>query len=183
MRRIVSGSILFGWIAFLAGVVVRGMGLGEHGLLQEMQFILMESPAFSLSLEAARAVITAVVVMALTIALWAMMFALATDRAERDERLMSLAAAFSFVLVVSAVAQLVAIIAGAPHVLAMLFAVQMATLLSMLAAGGVELAWHALVHSKAGEEVDPGQQAVELLPALRRRLAVMRTVANDRGPQ
>ena len=61
MRRILVGSILLSWIAFLVSVTVRGVGGAEHGLLAEMQLLLTVSPAFSLSFGFARALLTGVV--------------------------------------------------------------------------------------------------------------------------
>ena len=183
MRRLVIGSILLGWIAFLAGIVVRGIGAGEHGLLQEMQFILMESPAISMSLETARAVLTGIVVLTLTVALWALMFAVATDRTERRERFMALGAAFCLVMAVSVVALVTAILASAPQAVAMLFAIQMATLMSMLAVGGVELGWDVAMQTStdAAEKVEAGLQTARPVRPAKRRLTLIGAAANDQG--
>ena len=171
-----------GWIAFLAGALVRGTGVGELGLLYEMQLMLVESPAFSLTAELARGILTGVIVLTLTAALWALMFALATGEEERRERITTLGAAFSVVLVVFSILILVATVAGSPHVVGMLFSTQMATLFSLLAAVAVEMAWELGLAGSTSEvaETEAGQQRAAP-PMASLRLSAFGSPANDRG--
>jgi len=182
MCRILTGSILLGWIAFLAGAVVRGTGVGEHGLLYEMQLMLVDSPAFSLSAELARGILTGVIVLTLTAALWALMFAFATGQEERRERVTALATAFSVTLLVCSILIFVATVAGSPQVVGMLFSIQMATLFSLLAAVAVELVWELGLagSSSAADESEAGYQRAALSMASL-RLSSFGPPANDRG--
>jgi cytochrome bd-type quinol oxidase subunit 2 len=182
MRRFLTGSILLGWIAFLAGALLRGTGIGEQGLLYEMQLILVDSPAFSLTADLARGILTGVIVLTLTAALWALMFALATGEEERRERITTLGAAFSVVLVVCSILILVATVTGSPHVVGMLFSIQMATLFSLLAAVAVEMAWELGLAGSPSEvaETEAGQQRAALSMASL-RLSAFGSPANDQG--
>ena len=182
MRRILTGSILLGWIAFLAGAVVRGTGIGEHGLLYEMQMMLVDSPALSLSTELARGLLTGVIVLTLTAALWALMFALATGEEERRERVTALGAAFSVALVVCSILIFVSTVAGSAQAVGMLFSIQMATLFSLLAAFAVEIAWElglAGSHSESVENDAVQQRAALSMASL--GLSAFGPPANDRG--
>lgn len=184
MRRILTGSILLGWIAFLAGVVVRGTGAADHGLLYELQLMLVESPVFSLTTELARGILTGAIVLTLTAGLWALMFALATGESERRERVISLAAAFSVALLVCTILIFVATVAGAPQAVGMLFAIQLATLISLLGSVAVELAWELGLAGSASEaaEAEAGQQRAALSMASL-GLSAFGPPANDRGPR
>jgi cytochrome bd-type quinol oxidase subunit 2 len=183
MRRILTGSILVGWIAFLAGVVARGTGVAEHGLLYEMQLMLVESAAITLPIGIARGFLTGVIVLSLTAALWALMFALATDEKEQRERVMSLAAAFGCVLLVCAFMIVVATVAGAPQVVGMLLSIQMATLVSMLAAGGVEIAWQLQLTGSpaASDEPDAAYRVARSMAVP--GFSAFGPPANDREPR
>jgi len=182
MRRILTGSILLGWIAFLAAVVVRGTSAAEHGLLYEMQLMLVDSPAFSLSTELARGILTGVIVLTLTAGLWALMFALATGESERRERVVSLAGAFSVALVICSILTFVATVAGAPQVVGMLFSIQLATLVSLLGSVAVELAWELGLAGSSSEaaETETNQQRAALSMASF-GLSAFGPPANDRG--
>ncbi|WP_370319422.1 hypothetical protein [Oricola sp.] len=182
MRRILTGSILFGWISFLAGALVRGTGIGEQGLLYEMQLMLVDSTTFSLTAELARGILTAVIVLTLTAALWALMFSLATGEEERRERIKTLGAAFSFVLVACSILILLATVADSPHVVGMLFSIQMVTLFSLLSAVAVEMAWELGLAGPPSEveEIEAGQQHAALSMASL-RLSDFGSPANDRG--
>lgn len=182
MRRILTGSILLGWIAFLAGAVVRGTGIGEHGLLYEMQLMLVDSPAFSVSVELARGILTGVIVLTLTAALWALMFAFATGEDERRERITALGTAFAVTLLVCSILIFVATVAGSAQVVGMLFSIQMATLFSLLAAVAVEIAWELGLAGSPAEAAE--NEAVQQRAALSMAslgLSAFGPPANDRG--
>lgn len=184
MRRILVGSILLSWIAFLASVTVRGVGGAEHGLLAEMQLLLTASPAFSMSYGLAKAVLTGVVVVTLTAALWALMIAVSAAEEERRERTVSLGGAFAWVLTVTAVLMVMSIFAEAPQALTMLFAIQVATLASMLAAGGVEVAAEVLRSVSSDETAEPKPVApIRQFTPGRAGLALVGPPANDREPR
>jgi|GEM_PF-2518800 len=184
MRRILVGSILLSWIAFLVSVTVRGVGGAEHGLLAEMQLLLTVSPAFSLSFGFARALLTGVVVVTLTAVLWALMIAVSAAEEERRERTVSLVGAFAWVLTVTAMLTITSIFAEAPQALTMLFAIQIATLASMMAAGGVEIAAEVLrsVSSDQATEPKPVAAIRQFTPG-HAGLALVATPANDREPR
>jgi cytochrome bd-type quinol oxidase subunit 2 len=181
MRRFLLGSILFSWIAFLASVTVGGLGHGGIGLLQELQRMLMEFPVFPMAFETARAILTGVVVATLSVTLWALMIAVTSSDNEHRERVMSVAAGFGLVLAVTSVWMIAAALSGAGEVAGMLFAIQVATLLSMFAAGGVEFAWEALLPASATETEEDGFAArfAKHLATSSARLAAMTQAGRD----
>lgn len=154
MRRILIGSILASWLAILASVTIGGLGIGDTGLLRELERVLMELPLVPLAFETARAILTGVVMSTLTIVLWAMMIAVTSGADERRDRIVAVAAGFAWVLVVTSVWMVVAAIAGAGGAIAMLLAIQVTTILTMLAAGAVEYAWDARLSESREEEPD-----------------------------
>ena len=181
MRRILLGSILLSWIMFMASVTVGGIGLGKFGLLQEMQAVLM---GFSLSFEIARAILTGAVVAVLSVALWALMIAVSSDDDEHRDRVMSVGGAFAVMLLATSALMLFAVAVGAAQAVGMLFAIQMATLLSMLAAGGVEFAWEArpLVSVAQPEEDGVAARFARHLAVTSARLTAAGRADMDREP-
>ncbi|MFZ2101317.1 MAG: hypothetical protein WAU86_12210 [Oricola sp.] len=174
MRRILLGSILLSWIMFMASVTVGGIGLGKTGLLQEMQAVLM---GMSLSFETARAILTGVVVAVLSVALWALMIAVSSDDAEHRDRVVSVGGAFAVMLLAASAWMLFAVAVGAGQAVGMLFAIQVATLLSMLAAGGVEFAWEARPVASVAQSEEDG-----LAARFARHLAVTSARLSAIGP-
>jgi hypothetical protein len=180
MRRILHGFVLLSWIAFTASVTVSGLGFSRFSLLQELQFVLMAMP---LGFEAARAVLTGVIVATLSAMLWATMIAVTSAANEHRERVMALGVGFSAVLAVSAVSMIAAAFTGLPTATATLFAVQMATLLSMLAAGGVEFAWEVRSPASAPEPEADGfaDRVSRQLAASSASLAAVTAASRDCG--
>lgn len=184
MRRLLHASIMFSWIAFMASVTVGGIGLAPVGLLQEMQAALMALPFLSPGFEAARAILTGVVVATLAAALWTAMVVTTTDREEHGDRVLAIAGGFSFVLIVCALSMLVAALAGAGSASAMLLGIQLATLLSMLASGGVEYAWEArpLASASSLEADGLAERVTRHMAASRARLAAASTTHRETEP-
>jgi len=181
MRRLLHGSILLSWIAFTASVTVGGLGFGETGLLQELQEILMLLP---LGFEAARAILTGIVVATLSVMLWALMIAVTASGDEHRERVMSLGVGFASVLAVAALWMIAAAVAGAGTAAALLFAVQVATLLSMLASGGVELTWEVRSFASAPESDEDtlADRVSRQLAASSATLSAMTAVSHNGEP-
>ncbi|GAB4352075.1 MAG: hypothetical protein Kow0026_09450 [Oricola sp.] len=146
-----------------------------------MQFVLM---AFSIEYGMARTILTGVIVATLSIMLWSAMIAVTSDGAEHRERVASLGFGFSAVLAVTASWMIAAAFAGLGGVAVTLFAVQVATLLSMLAAGGVEYAWEVRSLASAPE---PGtdtlsERVSRQLAASSASLAAMHAAAREGEP-
>lgn len=181
MRRLLHGSILISWIAFTASVSVGGLGLSRFNLLQEMQFVLM---ALSLDYGAARAITTGVVVATLSAMLWTTMIAVTSAAYEHRERMMSFAVGFSSVLAVTALWQVAAAFAGLGGAASTLFAIQMATLMSMLAAGGVEFAWEvrSLTSVPESEADNLAERVSRQLAASSASLAAITAASRDGEP-
>ena len=114
MRRILLGSILFSWIAFLAGVTMSGLPVGDarNALLGGMQAVLTEGPLFALTFEATRAVITATVTLTLSVILWSLMIAVTSDDNEYRERFYAVGAGIAWTLGVCAVWMVAALLNG-----------------------------------------------------------------------
>lgn len=169
MRRIFVFSILFQWIAFLIAAAADGLGLSVsgYGLLADAQRVLTSPDMLGLDLVTARMLITFIVICTLSVALWALMLS-ATDAGEvRQDRLMALGIAFSWTMLAASICLGGALLVGAYGVVRVLAAVQAATLLSAVAAGGVEFAMESPVSAKARPEARhedlprPAQMAVE----------------------
>jgi hypothetical protein len=185
MRRLLLGSILFSWIAFLAGVTMSGLPVGDarNALLGSMQAVLTEGPLFALTFEATRAVITATVTLTLSVILWSLMIAVTSDDNEYRERFYAVGAGIAWTLGVCAVWMVAALLNGASDAIANLFAIQAATLLAMLAAGGVEVAWEARSLASASEEEDDFGAArliTEHMATSSARLAAVGRAGRDR---
>jgi len=180
MRRILHGFILLSWIAFTASVTVGGLGFSQFSLLQELQFVLMAVP---LGFETARAVLTGVIVATLAAMLWALMIAVTSAETEHRERVASVCAGFASVLAVTAAAMLAAAFTGLPTATAALFALQIATFLTMLAAGGVEFAWQARSMASAREQEADGfaDRVSRQLAASSASLAAVTAASRDCG--
>lgn len=163
MRRLLHASILLSWIAFTASVTVGGLGISRFSLLQEMQFVLMALP---LEYGLARAILTGIVVATLSVMLWSLMISVTSSEDEHRERIWALGIGFSSVLAIAALWLIAAAFVGLGTTAAMMFAIQVATLLSMLAAGGVEFAWE--VRSLASA---PDNQVDALSDRVSRQLA------------
>lgn len=143
MRQLLSGSIFFSWMAFALAITVGGLPQsgGSAGLISEMQRLLTEPAFLGLSSEMARGIITVMVAITLALMLWALMFSLTGGEDDYPERMTAEAAAFSWTLGVTGLWMLIAMSLGGTSALPALFAIHMVTLVSMLAAGGVEFAW------------------------------------------
>lgn len=181
MRRILLGSILFSWIAFLVAVVTRGWGAAGHGLLYEMQAVLIDVPGLAGDFAVGRAILTAIIVVTLTAVLWALMIAVATDEEERRERVLSLGAAFAWVLLAAGFGMLAATFIGVPQAVPLFLAIKLSTLVTLLAAGGVELAW-TTTRAESLPVIEPRDSAGHLarqMATFSARLAAMGTPAND----
>lgn len=154
IRRLLSGSILASWIAFAIAVAAHGAGPqgSGHGLLRELQAMLMDPSMGALSAQVSGAVVMLVASATLAAMLWAMMFVVCTGRDDFRERMLALTIAFSWMLAIPAVATTVALVTGPGGALTDLFALHWATLLSMLVAGGVEFAWEGRPLASAPED-------------------------------
>ncbi|TCD14485.1 hypothetical protein [Oricola cellulosilytica] len=143
MRQLLSGSIFFSWMAFALAVTVGGLPQtgASAGLLREMQRLLTEPAFLGLSSGMAQGVITVMVAVTLALMLWALMFSLTGGDDDYPERMTAEAAAFSWTLGVTGLWMLIAMAIGGTSALPALFVIYMVTLVSMLAAGGVEFAW------------------------------------------
>jgi hypothetical protein len=181
MRRLLHGGILLSWIAFTASVTVGGIGISKFGLLQELHFMLM---SLSLGFEAARAILTGVIVAALSLMLWATMIAVTSSNDEHRERVMALGIAFTSLLAVTAFWLIVSAFVGLGSAAAMLFAIQMATLVSMLAAGGVEFAWEVrpLASAPESEQENLADRVSRQLAASSASLSAMTALSRDGEP-
>ncbi|QKV17991.1 hypothetical protein [Oricola thermophila] len=166
----------------MASVTAGGIGIGSTGLLWELHGALMNLPASPFGFETARAVLTGFVVAALSVALWALMMVVVAGENERRERFVAMAVGFGFVLVVVSVLQIVSALAGSGAASAMLFAIQAATLLSMLAAGGLEFAWEDRASASAAEsETEALSERIgNQLAASRAGLAVLKAMAREK---
>lgn len=166
-------------------MVARGQGAGEFGLLLELQTIIAAVSGVAGNFPLGRALLTGFVVITLTAMLWALMIAVATDEEEREERVVSLGAAFAWVLFSAGVCLLAATYAGAPVAIEMLVSIQIATLATLLAVGGVEVAW-SKVQADAAVAPGQGEPTVKLarqMASFSARLAMLGTPANDREPR
>lgn len=138
MRRILYFSLLFQWIGFLAVISAGGLGTGDSGLLAASERLLTNPEGFALGQEWARMVITLIAVATLSVSLWAMILAVGDEAEARRDRILALAIAFSWTMIAGVLCMGGAVIGGAPELLLPLSAIQLSTLLTALAAGGVE---------------------------------------------
>jgi hypothetical protein len=156
MQRLLTGSILFSWIALMmaaAAGTIWPAGDGS-GLLRAILSTLTDPHSIGLAPSVARALITVLASITLAVMLWALMFAVSTGGKDASERRLSMVIAFGWALAMIAVATVVAMIGGSTAILPNLFAMQMASLLSMLAAGSVEYAGEARLLASAPENAN-----------------------------
>lgn len=126
--------------ACACGLAISGP---DSGLLRALLQMLTDPHAIGMAPGIARAVLTVLSAITLAVMLWALMFAVSTDGEDVRERRLTMVIAFGWTLLMIAFATLISAVDGRAMTVPNLFAMQMATLLSMLAAAGVEYGWEA----------------------------------------
>jgi hypothetical protein len=145
MRRILTGTVLFCWISILVSLAVTGFGTSETriGLLTMMQLSLTEGPFLALSTDTARGIVTGAVVVTLSAILWSLMIAITSAASDFRERIVCMGSGFACTFALCTIWSVIAAMADNGALLATIAALQALTLLTMLAAGGIEFAWEA----------------------------------------